>query len=89
MITNITTDELVAMVDERDPETDCMCDDCLRAVEAAQASEAEKLCRDFAACYPTPEVLRAVGLCEAGTLAWIDVAVLFARSYGEARRAIG
>lgn len=47
---------------------------------AAEAVEAEDLCREFARVYPTPQVLRAVALCEAGTLRWIDVAALFARS---------
>lgn len=48
-------------------------------------AEAEALCREFARVYPTPNVLRGVGLCEAGRLAWIDVAALFARSYGTAK----
>lgn len=50
------------------------------------AAEAEALCRDFARVYPTPNVLRGVALCEAGTLAWVDVAAVFARSYGTAKR---
>jgi hypothetical protein len=49
-------------------------------------TEAEILARRFAATYPTDSVLAAVAHCEAGTLAWVDVAALFARSYGTARR---
>lgn len=48
------------------------------------AAEAETLARDFAAAYPTANVLRAISLCESGRLAWVDVAALFARSYGTA-----
>jgi hypothetical protein len=36
--------------------------------------------RSFAREFPTPNVLRAVELCEAGTLNWADVAALFGRS---------
>lgn len=57
-----------------------------QAVEAAQAAEAEALCRAYAQGFPTPNVLRAVALCVAGTLAWTDVAVVFARSYAEAQK---
>jgi hypothetical protein len=49
------------------------------------AAEAEQLAREFARAYPTPNVRRAVALCESGRLAWVDVAALFARSYGSAR----
>jgi hypothetical protein len=48
------------------------------------ATEAETLARAFAVTYPTPNVLRAIALCESGRLAWVDVAALFARSYGAA-----
>lgn len=50
------------------------------------AAEAEFMCRTFAGVYPTANVLRGVALCEAGTLAWVDVAAVFARSYGTAKR---
>jgi hypothetical protein len=36
--------------------------------------------RSFADEFPTPNVLRAVELCEAGTLTWDEVAELFRRS---------
>lgn len=49
------------------------------------AVEAEALCRQFAQAWPTPNVLRGVALCEAGTLAWVDVAAVFARSFGTAK----
>lgn len=48
-------------------------------------AEAEALCREFARVHPTKNVLLGVELCEAGRLAWIDVAALFARSYGTAK----
>lgn len=48
------------------------------------AAEAETLARQFAAKWPTPNTLRAIALCEAGTLAWVDVAALFARSFAKA-----
>lgn len=51
-----------------------------------QAREAEALCREFARVYPTPQVLRAIDLCESGTLAWVDVAALFAKSAAIAMR---
>lgn len=63
----------------RDPEVDCMCDACLTA-------EAEALCRAFAQVYPTPQVMRGVALCEAGTLLWADVAAVFARSAAAAMK---
>lgn len=44
------------------------------------ASVAEADVRAFAAEYPTPNVRRAVALCESGELAWSDVAALFCRS---------
>ena len=36
--------------------------------------------REFAREFPTPNVLRAVALCEAGTLPWEKVAELFRAS---------
>lgn len=56
-------------------------DDASGAYEA----EAETLCREFARVHPTPNVLRGVALCEAGRLAWVDMAALFAKSYGTAK----
>lgn len=51
------------------------------------AAEAEKLARDFAAAWPTPNTLRAIALCESGRLAWVDVAALFAKSFAKAEAA--
>lgn len=48
------------------------------------AAEAETLARQFADTYPTPNVKRAIALCEAGTLRWVDVAALFAKSFAKA-----
>lgn len=36
--------------------------------------------RDFAREFPTPNVQRAVALCEAGTLTWAEVHQIFQRS---------
>lgn len=48
------------------------------------AAEAESLVRQFAAKWDTPAVREALAYCESGRLAWVDVAALFARSYGKA-----
>lgn len=40
--------------------------------------------REFAREFPTPNVQRAVALCEAGTLTWSEVAEVFRQSLGEA-----
>jgi len=47
---------------------------------ATMASQFEQDCREFARQYPTPNTLRAIALCEAGTLEWDRVADLFTRS---------
>lgn len=46
----------------------------------ATATTVESDVRDFARQFPTPNVLRAVALCEQGTLAWGQVHALFHRS---------
>lgn len=51
------------------------------------AAEAETLVRQFAATWNTSAVREALAYCETGRLAWVDVAALFARSYGTALRA--
>lgn len=56
-------------------------------MHATYAAEAESLARQFAAAWPTPNTLRAIELCEAGRLDWVDVAALFARAYGTATAA--
>lgn len=43
-------------------------------------ASAEQFCRDFAAEFPTPNVLRAIELVEAGRLTWEQIAGLFGRS---------
>ena len=48
------------------------------------ASPAEQDVRAFAAQFSTPQVQRALALCESGQLAWGDVAELFRQSLGSA-----
>lgn len=48
------------------------------------ASTFESEVRDFATEFPTPNVQRALALCEAGTLPWEQVAELLRRSLGHA-----
>lgn len=43
-------------------------------------TQAEAECREFAREFPTPNVQRAIALCESGRLSWADVAELFRRS---------
>lgn len=43
-------------------------------------SASEKVCRDFASEFNTPNVRRAIELCEAGTLRWSDVEEIFRSS---------
>lgn len=52
------------------------------------AAEAEQLARAFAAKWDSPAVREAIAYCESGRLAWVDVAALFARSYGTALAAL-
>ena len=44
------------------------------------ATSFETQVRDFAAQFPTPNTLRALALCEAGTLGWAQVAKIFRSS---------
>lgn len=46
-------------------------------------SNPESDCRAFAAEFPTPNVKRAIALCEDGTLRWDDVARIFRGSLAE------
>lgn len=48
----------------------------------------EAQCRDFAARFPTPNVQRAIALCEAGTLTWQQVAEIFRGSLAEGLAAV-
>lgn len=77
----ITTDCAFPGDHEHDHE---MCVDAL----AEQAAEAETLCREFARVYDTPNVRQGIALCESGRLSWVDVAALFARSYGTAKQEV-
>lgn len=52
------------------------------------AAEAETLVRQFAATWDSPAVREALAYCESGRLAWVDVAALFARSYGKALQSV-
>lgn len=44
------------------------------------ATAEELAVRDFAAAYPTPNVLRALALCESGDLTWGEVVPLFTKA---------
>jgi hypothetical protein len=39
----------------------------------SSSTTVERECREFAREFPTPNVLRAIALCEAGTLRWEQV----------------
>jgi hypothetical protein len=41
--------------------------------------DAENECREFAAEFPTANVLRGIALAEAGTISWIALSAVFAR----------
>lgn len=51
-------------------------------------SNPESDVRAFAAEFPTPNVKRALALCEDGTLRWADVAAIFASSLREGLRQV-
>lgn len=55
---------------------------------ADREAEARELALNFAAAWPTPNVRYAVQLAESGTLAWSQVAALFGRGFGLARKAV-
>ncbi len=46
-------------------------------------SASEKSCREFAAQFNTPNVQRAIALCEAEKLRWSDVEGIFSSSLKE------
>jgi hypothetical protein len=52
------------------------------------ASTSEQDVREFAAQFPTPNTLRALALCEAGTLTWAQVAEIFRSSLAEGLEAV-
>lgn len=49
----------------------------MTATAAITVAEAEKVCREFAAQFPGPNVDRAVGYAEAGRVSWFQVYRLF------------
>jgi hypothetical protein len=50
------------------------------STKGADMSASEMICRQFAGEFNTPNVKRAIALCEAGTLAWEEVEAIFASS---------
>jgi hypothetical protein len=54
----------------------------------ALVSASEKNVRDFAAQFPTPNVRRAIALCEAGTLTWMQVEEIFRSSLAQGLEAV-
>lgn len=52
------------------------------------ASTLETEVREFAREFPTPNVLRAVALCESGRLDWAQVAELFRTSLAKGLEAV-
>ena len=55
---------------------------------AEREAEARELTLNFAAAWPTQNVKLAISYAETGVLAWSDVAALFGRGFGLARRAV-
>jgi len=56
--------------------------------EPIVATSSESLVREFAAEFPTPNVKRAIALCEAGTLTWAEVAEIFRSSLAKGLEAV-
>lgn len=56
--------------------------------EALVFNTSEQDVRDFAAQIDTPNVRRAVALCEAGTLTWAQVAEIFRASLAKGLEAV-
>ena len=56
--------------------------------EPIVATSSDQDVRDFAAQFPTPNVLQALALCEAGTLTWAQVAEIFRSSLAEGLAAV-
>ena len=55
---------------------------------AEREAEARELALNFAAAWPTPNVRQAIAYAESGVLAWSQVAALFGRGFGLARKAV-
>ena len=51
-------------------------------------ASSEKIVREFAAQFPTPNVKQALALCEAGTLTWAQVEEIFRASLAEGLEAV-
>ena len=51
-------------------------------------SASEKVCRDFASQFNTPNVRRAIELAEAGTLRWSDIEEIFRSSLAQVLEAV-
>ncbi len=49
----------------------------------------ESQCREFAAQFPTPNVKRAIALCESGRISWEDAYGVFTASLKDGLRAVG
>jgi hypothetical protein len=52
------------------------------------STTSETQCRDFAREFPTPNALRAIVLCEAGTLRWEQVEAIFRASLAKGLEAV-
>ena len=52
----------------------------MASTDSLTAAQAEQACREFAAEFGTPNVRRAIALCEAGTLPWVKVEQVFRAS---------
>jgi hypothetical protein len=57
--------------------------------EGLMTSTIESQVREFAREFPTPNVLRAVALCEAGTLTWSQVLGVFKQSLAKGLTEVG
>lgn len=55
--------------------------------EAAMAAS-EKICREFARQFNTPNVRQAISLCETGALTWEQVEEIFRSSLAQGLRAV-
>lgn len=56
---------------------------------AIMASTIESQCREFAAQFPTPNVQRAIALCESGRISWEDAYGVFTASLSDGLKAVG
>jgi hypothetical protein len=61
----------------------------LMASTTFTSTTVETECREFAREFPTPNVLRAIALCEAGTLRWEQIAEIFRASLATGLTEVG